>query len=62
MMLKGEYADLLRIYEGSDGEATRGLYARLQACGPVGTARRWRRAGRGSTGASHWASALISSS
>jgi hypothetical protein len=36
MMLTGEYSSLLRIYEGSDGEATRGLYARLQAFGPVG--------------------------
>jgi hypothetical protein len=36
MMLKGEYFDLLRIYEGSDGEATRGLYSRLEALGPIG--------------------------
>jgi len=28
--------DITRIYEGSDGEATKGLYAELQAMGPAG--------------------------
>ena len=29
-------ADILRIYQGSDGEATKALYARLEACGQAG--------------------------
>jgi hypothetical protein len=29
-------ADVLRVYEGSDGEATKALYARLEQLGPVG--------------------------
>lgn len=29
-------ADVLAVYTGSDGDATRDLYARLQGCGPLG--------------------------
>lgn len=29
-------ADIIRVYEGSDGEATKALYAKLEALGPQG--------------------------
>jgi hypothetical protein len=34
--MKEEYSRVLAIYEGSDGDATRALYARLQEIGPIG--------------------------
>src|SRR5262245_49999554 len=36
MSAADSYADLLSIYSGSDGAASRALYDRLEACGPAG--------------------------
>jgi hypothetical protein len=31
-----DYADIVRVYQGSDGEATRALYRELEQSGPIG--------------------------
>jgi hypothetical protein len=34
--MKRDFADIVRVYQGSDGEATRALYRGLEQLGPIG--------------------------